>query len=135
MSAQRVIVRTEGAATPSASYSQAVRSGDLVFTAGQIGADPVTGALAGDLPGQVRTALANLEAVLESAGAGLDTLIKTTCLLSRIEDFAVFDEVYRDVVPEPFPGRSTFGVGLAGELLFEIEAVAVVRDGSAGVRA
>jgi 2-iminobutanoate/2-iminopropanoate deaminase len=118
-------VSTGRAPAPGGSYSQAVVSGDLVFCAGQVGIDPATGRLADGLAGQVEQALANLGQVLAAAGSGWEQVVKATCFLTDITQFAVFDEVYRRVVPAPFPARSTVGVALAGDLLFEIEAIAV----------
>lgn len=120
-------VSTDRAPAPGGSYSQAVVTGDLVHCAGQVGIDPATGRLADGLAAQVEQALRNLEQVLLAAGSGLDLVTKATCFLTDIGQFAAFDEVYRRIVPQPFPARSTFGVALAGELLFEIEAFAVRR--------
>ena len=74
---------------------------------------------------QVRAAIGNLSAVLAAEGLGLEHVVKTTCFLTNIEHFAEFDAVYREMFPQPLPARSTVGVALAGELLFEIEAWAV----------
>jgi 2-iminobutanoate/2-iminopropanoate deaminase len=116
---------TEGASAPTASYSQGIVFGDVLVTAGQVGSDPVTGALPDTLREQVRGAIANLTAVLAAEGLGLEDVVKTTCFLTDIATFAEFDEVYRELFPQPLPARSTVGVTLAGDLLFEIEAWAV----------
>jgi 2-iminobutanoate/2-iminopropanoate deaminase len=120
-------VSTDRAPAPGGSYSQAVVAGDLVHCAGQVGIDPATGVLADGLAAQVEQAIRNLEQVLVAAGSGLDLVTKVTCFLTDIGRFADFDEVYRRLVPQPFPARSTVGVALAGDLLFEIEAAAVRR--------
>jgi 2-iminobutanoate/2-iminopropanoate deaminase len=104
-----------------------------VALAGQTGVDPETGELRAGLEAQVRQAITNLSAVLDAAGCSWDDVIKTTCFLAHIEDFARFDAVYAEFIPEPRPARSTVGVGLAGDLLVEIEALASPRgvvDGS-----
>ena len=124
MSGRRAVV-TAGAAAPTASYSQGMVFGNVVVTAGQVGSDPVTGELKSGVADQVRAAIGNLSAVLAAEELGLEHVVKTTCFLTNIEDFAEFDAVYREVFPEPLPARSTVGVALAGELLFEIEAWAV----------
>ena len=108
-------------------YSQAIRAGGFVFTAGQIGTDPASGDLAApDVAGQAEQALANLAAVLAAAGSGLDRIVKTTMFLVDIADWPRVNEVYARVVPEPFPARSAFAVReLPKGALVEIEAVAV----------
>jgi 2-iminobutanoate/2-iminopropanoate deaminase len=122
---------TDNAAAPTASYSQGIVAGPLVVTAGQVGSDPSTGRLGGSLVEQVETAITNLKAVLAEAGVGLEDVVKTTCFLTRIEDFKEFDAVYRRHFSDPLPARSTVGVVLAGDLLFEIEAWALRRGESA----
>lgn len=116
---------TDAAAAPTASYSQGIVAGRIVATAGQVGRDPRNGELAMTLAGQVELSIANLKAVLAAAGLDLSHVVKTTCFLTRIEDFAEFDAVYRRHFADPLPARSTVGVALAGDLLFEIEAWAV----------
>ncbi|MFF5235218.1 RidA family protein [Dactylosporangium sp. NPDC000521] len=124
MSDRRAIV-TKAAAAPTASFSQGIAFANMVVTAGQIGSDPETGELKDGLAEQVRAAIANLTAVLAAEGLGLADVVKTTCFLTNINDFAEFDAAYRELFPQPLPARSTFGVALAGGLLFEIEAWAV----------
>jgi len=124
LSARRAVV-TEGAAAPTASYSQGMVFGDVLVTAGQVGSDPTTGQLHTGLKAQVRAAIANLAAVLAAEGLGLEHVVKTTCFLTNIDNFAEFDAVYRELFPQPLPARSTVGVQLAGDLLFEIEAWAL----------
>jgi 2-iminobutanoate/2-iminopropanoate deaminase len=119
-------IHTPNAPEPGGYYSQATRVGDVVYTAGQVGLDPRSGALASDLEGQVAVAIKNLEAVLRAAGGGLDDVVKTTCFLADIGDFAAFNDVYQRHFTSRVPARSTVGVTLAGDLLFEIEAVAVI---------
>ncbi|MHA6629835.1 RidA family protein [Pseudonocardia sichuanensis] len=125
-------VSTQDAPAPGGTYSQAIVHGRSVWTAGQVGTDPATGELPGSLEGQVEQAITNLEAVLAAAGCGLADVVRTTCFLTRIEDFAAFDAVYRRRFAAPFPARSTVGVALAGQLLFEIEASAVRPEAAAG---
>jgi 2-iminobutanoate/2-iminopropanoate deaminase len=128
MTSSREQISTSHAPAAVGPYSQAMRAGDLVFTAGQIGIDPATGELAADdAAGQAETVLANLAAVLEAAGSGLDRIVKTTVFLVDIDDWAGVNAVYQRIVPEPFPARSAFAVKeLPKGARVEIEAVATV---------
>lgn len=122
-------IRTDGAPTPGGSYSQGIRAGGLVFTAGQIGFDPATGKLAGDtIEAQTKQVLENLTAILAEAGASLADVVKVTTFLADVSMFKGYDAVYRTYFQEPRPARSTVGVKLAGDFLVEIEVVAVLPD-------
>jgi 2-iminobutanoate/2-iminopropanoate deaminase len=120
--------RAPGAVGP---YSQAIRAGDLVFAAGQLGTDPASGELVADDVGrQAEQALANLAAILDAAGSGLDRLVKVTVFLVEIGDWPAVNEVYARIVPTPYPARSAFAVkALPKGGLVEIEAVATVGSG------
>jgi reactive intermediate/imine deaminase len=112
---------------PAGPYSHAVMVDRLIATAGQVGVDPLTGEPAGpDVRSQTRQAIANLQAVLEESGAGLESIFKVGVYLTRYEDFAAMNEVYRELMPAPFPARSTVYVGLNPGLLVEIDALAYV---------
>ena len=114
-------------------YSQAVRVGNLVYTVGQPGMDPATGAVAGDtFEAQARQAFANLAAVLEDAGSRLGRVIKVTCFVSDAAAFPVLNTLFAEFFPEAPPVRSTPVVQLPRGLLFSIDAIAVVEDGRAG---
>ena len=121
-------ISTDAAPAAAGPYSQAIRTGELVFTAGQLGTDPATGEFAGDdVAAQAEQALANLAAILEAAGSGLDRLVKVTVFLVDIGDWPAVNEVYARRVPEPFPARSAFAVReLPRGARVEIEAVAAV---------
>ena len=127
----REAISTDGAPSAAGPYSQAIRAGSLVFTAGQLGLDPATGEFAADdVAGQADRALANLAAVLAAAGSGLDQLVKVTVLLADIGDWPAVNEVYARVIPEPFPARSAFAVkDLPKGARVEIEAIATVAGG------
>ncbi|MDQ4034494.1 MAG: RidA family protein [Chloroflexota bacterium] len=127
----REAISTDRAPAAAGPYSQAIRAGDLVFTAGQLGLDPATGELtAGDVGGQAEHALANLAAILEAAESGLDRLVKVTVYLADIGDWPAVNEVYARVIPEPFPARSAFAVkDLPKGALVEIEAIATAGAG------
>ena len=123
-------ISTDGAPAAAGAYSQAVRAGDLVFTAGQLGSDPATGTLAEGIGAQAEQALRNLSAILDAAGSGLDRLVKVTVYLADIGDWPALNEVYTRIVPQPFPARSAFAVrDLPLGALVEIEAVGVVGVG------
>jgi 2-iminobutanoate/2-iminopropanoate deaminase len=129
--ANREAISTDGAPAAVGAYSQAIRAGELVFTAGQLGLDPVTGEFsAPDVAGQAEQALANLAAILDAAGSGLDSLVKVTVFLADIADWPALNEVYGRVIPQPYPARSAFAVkDLPRGARVEIEAVASVRAG------
>jgi 2-iminobutanoate/2-iminopropanoate deaminase len=108
-------------------YSQAVRVGDVVYTAGQPGIDPKTGVVAGPtFEAQARQAFANLRAVLEDAGSGLERVVKVTCFVADAEAFAVLNALFAEFFPVAPPVRSTPLVQLPRGLLFSIDAIAVV---------
>ena len=124
----RVAITTGDAPAAVGPYSQAIRTGDLVFTAGQLGIDPVSGEMAGSgVAEQAERAIANLEAILLAAGSGLGRLVKVTVFLADIADWPAVNEVYSRLIPEPFPARSAFAVkDLPRGARVEIEAVAAV---------
>ena len=109
-------------------YSAAVKVGDLVFTSGQLPADPATGNLVEGVSAQTEQSLKNLSAVLEAAGSGLDKVIKTTCFLADMGDFAVFNGAYARYFKEHKPARSAVAVkALPKGALVEIECVAALK--------
>jgi 2-iminobutanoate/2-iminopropanoate deaminase len=128
--AAREPISVSEAPVPGGPYSHAVRAGDLVFTAGQIGTDPATGELDGTTAAQqARRALGNLATILAAAGSGLDRLVKVTVLLVDIGEWESVNQVYAELVPQPFPARSAFAVSqLPKGARVEIEAVAVAGD-------
>ena len=124
----RKIIATDKAPAAIGPYAQANQAGDFIFTSGQIPLDPATGKLAeGGIEEQTRQAFANLAAILEEAGSGLDKVIKTTCFLTDMGDFARMNKVYAEYFPEGvYPSRSAFQVGaLPMGAMFEIEAIAM----------
>ena len=119
------IIHTESAPAAIGPYSQAIEANGLVYTSGQIALNPQTGALAGDsIEAQTEQAIQNLKAVLEAAGSGLKSVVKTTCFLQRMSDFAAFNAVYGQYFTGK-PARSCVEVAaLPKGALVEIEAVA-----------
>lgn len=125
----RSVVQTSAAPAAIGAYSQAIRSGDLVFTAGQVGADPGSGELADGVAEQAERALRNLAGILDAAGSSLERVIKTTIFLADIDDWAAVNEVYARHFSSPFPARSTIAVaGLPKGARVEIEAIALAGD-------
>jgi 2-iminobutanoate/2-iminopropanoate deaminase len=107
-------------------YSQAVRTGDLLFLSGQIPLDPATGQMVdGDIAVQTRRVMDNLAAVLASAGLSFANVVRTTIYLVDLSDFARVNEVYGSYLTEPFPARATVQVArLPRDARVEIDAVA-----------
>ena len=121
------VISTNKAPAAIGPYSQAMAVGSLVFTSGQIPLDPVTGAVVGeDITAQTERVIANLRAVLEAAGTDLTKVVKTTCFLRNMGDFAVFNGIYAKHFTGN-PGRSCVEVSaLPKGVLVEIEAVAEI---------
>jgi 2-iminobutanoate/2-iminopropanoate deaminase len=127
---KKTTISTEGAPAAIGPYSQGVRSGNLIFTAGQIPLNPATQQVVeGGIKEQTTQALENLKAVLEAGGSGLDRVVKATVFLKDFNDFAVMNEIYgsylgKDGAP---PARTTVEVSrLPRNVLIEIELVAEV---------
>ena len=124
---EKTVVRTEAAPAPfqGAPYNQAIRVGELVFVAGQLGLEPGDKAVEGDITQQTEQVMRNLTVILEAAGSSLDRLVKTTVFLQHLDDFAAMNEVYARHVGDHPPARSTVEVAkLPSGGLVEIEAVA-----------
>lgn len=120
-------VQTDRAPAAIGPYSQALVSGGLVFTSGQIPLDPATGAVVeGGIEAQTEQVMKNLAAVLAEAGSGLDKAVKTTCFLADMADFAAFNQVYaRHFTGKP--ARSCVAVRqLPKSVLVEVEAIAEI---------
>lgn len=122
------VISTENAPAAVGPYSQAIRVGNMVYTAGQVALDPASGQLVGDdAPAQAEQVLRNLQAVLEAAGTSLDNVVKTTVFLDNMDDYVGVNEVYARFFPENKPARSAVEVArLPRAALVEIEAVAVI---------
>ncbi|HEX4519890.1 MAG TPA: Rid family detoxifying hydrolase [Gaiellaceae bacterium] len=123
-------VRTEAAPAPfqGAPYNQAIVANGFVFVAGQLGLEPgSTGVVDGGIGPQTERVFANLRAILEAAGSSLDQVVKTTCFLCNLDDFAGMNEVYARHIGATPPARSTVEIGkLPAGALVEIEAIALV---------
>lgn len=126
--ADKTFVQTAAAPAAIGPYSQAVIHSGLVFTAGQIPLDPKTGVMVGEEIGeQTAQVLRNLSAVLEAAGASLESVLKTTVFLLDMDDFPAMNEVYGQFFGQYRPARSTVQVArLPRDSRVEIECVAAV---------
>ncbi len=120
-------VSTDKAPKAIGPYSQAIVCGNTVYTSGQIALSPETAALVGDnITEQTEQVMKNLTAVLEKAGSSMKNIIKTTCFLSDISDFAAFNEVYGKYITEA-PARSCVAVkDLPKGALVEVEVIAII---------
>lgn len=126
MSDKKQAIFPEGGPQPVGPYSPVVVSGDFVFVSGHVGFDPPTGRIVGDtFEAQAHQMFANLERALRAAGCDFSHVVKTTAFLTRAEDFAAFNAIYKQYVPEPYPARSTVVAALVIEgLLVEVEMIA-----------
>lgn len=122
------IISTEKAPKAIGPYSQAIRTENLIFTAGQVGLDPATMELVeGGIEAQTRQVLTNLKYVLESADSGLKSVLKTTVFLKDMGDFGSMNLIYAEFFQENPPARSTVQVsGLPKGALVEIECIALL---------
>jgi len=125
----KTVIATKDAPAAIGPYSQAIRIGDTLFTSGQVGLDPETGAMVpGGITEQTTRVLENLKAVLTEAGFAMAHVVKTTVFLKNMSDFAAMNDVYRQyLAPDGVlpPARSTVAVaGLPKDALVEIEVIA-----------
>ena len=127
---RKQIISTNRAPAAVGPYSQAVKVGDFIYTAGQIPLEPQTGALVeGGIEAQTRQAMQNLAAVLEAAGSSLTQVVKTTIFVTDINDFATVNQVYGSFFTDRPPARSTVQVAaLPLGAKVEIEAVAILAE-------
>jgi 2-iminobutanoate/2-iminopropanoate deaminase len=123
------VVATQQAPQAIGPYSQAIKANGFVFTAGQIPLDPATGKqVEGDIKAQTERVMRNLEAILAEAGASFDTVVKTTCYLANLDDFAAFNEVYARFFTAQPPARSTVQAArLPAGVQVEVDCIALVQ--------
>jgi 2-iminobutanoate/2-iminopropanoate deaminase len=122
----KTVIQVTTAPEPIGPYSQAIKSGNMLFLSGQIPLDPATGQMvAGDAAAQARRVLLNLQAILELANSGLGRVVKTTIFLTDLADFPAVNAVYAEFFPFEPPARSTVQVAaLPKGARVEIEAIA-----------
>ena len=124
---EKKVVATKEAPQAIGPYSQAIKAGGFVFTAGQIPIDPATGKLVeGDVKAQTERVLKNLSAVLAAAGSSMDRVVKTTVFLKNMSDFPAMNEAYGQFFKNDPPSRSTVqAAALPKDALIEIDVVAL----------
>ena len=122
---EKETIFTDEAPAPIGPYTQAIKSGKLVFVSGQMPIDPVSGDIVkGDIQAQTRQVLNNLKAVLAAAGTSLDNVVKTTLFITRMDDFALINEVYAEFFSKQPPARACVQVsGLPRGV--EVDAIAL----------
>ena len=125
-SPEKEVIKTDKAPKALGPYSAGIRFGNMIYTAGQVGIDPVIGEIvAGGIEAETRQVLHNLQAVLKAAGSSLDWVVKTTVFLQDMGEFSRMNAVYAEFFKEKPPARSTVQVGaLPKGAAVEIEAVA-----------
>lgn len=118
------IISTEHAPRALGAYSQGVRTGDFLYTSGQIGIDPVSMQLVEGVEHQIRQTFKNLQAICEAEGADLSNIVKLTVLLVEQDAWTLVNKVMQEMFVSPFPARTAFGVAwLPLEAAIEVEAV------------
>ena len=122
-------IQTEDAPKAVGAYSQAIRCGDMLYTSGQIGLNPSTGAMVADnVASQAKQVVKNLSAVIAEAGGSLNQIVKVTIFLEDMNDFAEVNQIYADWLGEHKPARSTVAVA-ALPLAAKVEMDCVVAVG------
>lgn len=121
----REIITTEKGPAAVGPYSQAIRFGNLLFVSGQIALDPKSGEIVGsDIESQTERVLENLKAIVEASEMGLEDVLKCSCFLQNMEDFARFNSVYNTYFSNILPARETVEVSrLPKDVLVEISAI------------
>jgi 2-iminobutanoate/2-iminopropanoate deaminase len=123
----KIVIQPDGVAPPPVPLSPGIRKGNILQVAGQVALDPATGELAGTtVAEQTRQVMANVGAVLAAAGATLDDVVMFRVFLTDTDHFTELNETYAELVPQPFPARTTVYVGLPPGMLVEIDALAVL---------
>jgi 2-iminobutanoate/2-iminopropanoate deaminase len=124
------VIHTSEAPAAVGPYSQAIEApeGRTVYLSGQIGLIPSTGVMISDsFEAQVRQSFANMKAVIEAAGGSLSSIVKLSLFLTDLSQFSIANEIMGELIPQPYPARSTIGVAsLPKGALFEVEAIIVV---------
>ena len=128
--ANKKVIKTDKAPKPIGPYSAGVRAGHLIFTAGQIGLDPLTAEVVpGGIQAETRQVFRNLQGILEAAGSSLQEIVKTTVFLRDMNDFAQMNTIYAEFFYQDYPARSTIQVSaLPKGVAVEIEAIALISN-------
>ena len=108
---------------------QAIKVGNFVFLTAQSAIDPITGKIVGDdIREQTKQTFLNIDNILKGAGGSLKNLVKLTVYLSSFEDYSAFNEVYKEMVPQPYPARSCIPATLCHDAIVHIEAIAYLEE-------
>lgn len=117
-------ISTEKAPAAIGPYSQAIKTGGLLFCSGQIPLDPATGEIPEGVEAQANQALTNVKNLIEASGSSIDNVVKTTVFIKDMNDFGKINEIYAKYFTEPFPARSCVEVArLPKDVLLEVEAI------------
>ncbi len=117
-------ISTDKAPAAIGPYSQAIKTGGLLFCSGQIPLNPADGTIPDGVEAQAEQALTNVKNLIESAGASIDNVVKTTVFIKNMDDFGKINEIYAKYFTEPFPARSCVEVArLPKDVLLEVEAI------------
>jgi 2-iminobutanoate/2-iminopropanoate deaminase len=126
----KTVIRTNGAPSPAGPYNQGIAANGMVYTAGFGPQHPVTGVVPATVGDQTRQVLRNISAVLEAHGASLGGVVKVTAHLQNLkEDFAEYNDAYKEFFAEPYPVRTTVGSQLF-DILVEIDVVVALPSGT-----
>ncbi len=117
-------IKTQNAPAAIGPYSQAIVSGGMLYTSGQIPINPATGEIPAGVEAQARQALTNVKNLIEASGASIDNVVKTSVFIKDMNDFAKINEIYAEFFTEPYPARSCVEVArLPKDVLLEIETI------------
>ncbi len=124
----REIIFTDKAPLPLGTYSQAVRTGNMVFLSAQTPVSPVTGQVeATDFDGQMRQTMDNLKVMAEASGGTLDNVVKVTVFIADIKDYSRINGLMEEYFTQPYPARTTAGAnGLARGTLIALDAIMLI---------
>lgn len=118
-------VQTNEAPSAIGPYSQAVKTGEMLYTSGQIGLDPATGEMVDGLENQAHRVMKNVKAVLAAADCDMNDVVKTLIFMQNMEDFVTVNEIYASYFEEPYPARSAVEVArMPKGALVEVEVIA-----------
>ena len=117
-------IKTNNAPAAIGPYSQAIVSGNMLYTSGQIPINPATGEIPEGVEAQARQALTNVKNLIEASGASIDNVVKTSVFIKDMNDFSKINEIYAEFFTEPYPARSCVEVArLPKDVLLEIETI------------
>jgi 2-iminobutanoate/2-iminopropanoate deaminase len=118
-------IQTNEAPSAIGPYSQAVKTGDVIYSSGQIGLDPATGEMVEGLENQAHRVMKNVKAVLAAADCDMNDVVKTLIFMQNMEDFVTVNEIYASYFEEPYPARSAVEVArMPKGALVEVEVIA-----------